>query len=371
MTGDDIDVVLRSSSLDSALDVAKKIQEVMAAIPDIGESSVDTDEGLPQVQVEIDRQRAYSFGVNVATVANEIQASIEGVSTTTYRENGDDYTVYVMLRSEDRQKVVDLEQIYVNGTNGRVCVANFARAVKGYGPVTISRENRRRIVHVTADIVSDENANVVEEKIKEGIKNSFIVPDNVSVSYEGSWKDVKEQTAIFAKIMVMAILLVFGVMAATYESFKAPFINLMTIPFLAIGVVLIYKITGQSFSLLSAVGLVMLVGIVVNNGIILVDYTNLLVERGMPLKDACYKAGCSRLRPVLMTTLTTILGMIPMCFASSGSAGMVQPISVAVVGGLTSSTFITLFFIPVLYTFVMKKKKNQQPVVQLALTEEN
>lgn len=370
MTGDDIDVVLRSSSLDSALDVAKKIQEVMAAIPDIGESSVDTDEGLPQVQVEIDRQRAYSFGVNVATVANEIQASIEGVSTTTYREDGDDYTVYVMLRPEDRQKVVDLEQIYVNGTNGRVCVANFARAVKGYGPVTISRENRRRIVHVTADIVSDENANVVEEKIKEGIKNSFIVPDNVSVSYEGSWKDVKEQTAIFAKIMVMAVLLVFGVMAATYESFKAPFINLMTIPFLAIGVVLIYKITGQSFSLLSAVGLVMLVGIVVNNGIILVDYTNLLVERGMPLKEACYKAGCSRLRPVLMTTLTTILGMIPMCFASSGSAGMVQPISVAVVGGLTSSTFITLFFIPVLYTFVMKKKKNQQSVVQLALPEE-
>ena len=370
MTGDDIDVVLRSSSLDSALDVAKKIQEVMATIPDIGESSVDTDEGLPQVQVEIDRQRAYSFGVNVATVANEIQASIEGVSTTTYREDGDDYTVYVMLRPEDRQKVVDLEQIYVNGTNGRVCVANFARAVKGYGPVTISRENRRRIVHVTADIVSDENANVVEEKIKEGIKNSFIVPDNVSVSYEGSWKDVKEQTAIFAKIMVMAVLLVFGVMAATYESFKAPFINLMTIPFLAIGVVLIYKITGQSFSLLSAVGLVMLVGIVVNNGIILVDYTNLLVERGMPLKEACYKAGCSRLRPVLMTTLTTILGMIPMCFASSGSAGMVQPISVAVVGGLTSSTFITLFFIPVLYTFVMKKKKNQQSVVQLALPEE-
>lgn len=168
----------------------------------------------------------------------------------------------------------------------------------------------------------------------------------------------------------MAVLLVFGVMAATYESFKAPFINLMTIPFLAIGVVLIYKITGQSFSLLSAVGLVMLVGIVVNNGIILVDYTNLLVERGMPLKEACYKAGCSRLRPVLMTTLTTILGMIPMCFASSGSAGMVQPISVAVVGGLTSSTFITLFFIPVLYTFVMKKKKNQQSVIQLALPEE-
>ncbi|MGN0728735.1 efflux RND transporter permease subunit [Treponema sp.] len=369
MTGNDIDIVLRSASLDSALDVADRIAEVMESIPDIGEATIDTDKGLPQVQVEIDRQRAYSFGVNVAAVANEIEASIEGISTTVYRENGDEYTVYVMLRPEDRQKVIDLEQIYVNGTNGRVCVANFASVVKSLGPVSINRENRRRIVHVTADIVSNENANVVEDKIREGIRNSIVVPDNVSVSYEGSWKDVKEQSAVFSKILVMAVLLVFGVMAATYESFKAPFINLMTIPFLAIGVVFIYKISGQSFSLLSAVGLVMLVGIVVNNGIILVDYTNLLVERGVPMHEACYKAGCSRFRPVLMTTLTTILGMIPMCFASSGSAGMVQPISVAVVGGLTSSTFITLFFIPVLYTFIMKKRRNREEI-SVVLPEE-
>ncbi len=359
MAGDDIDVVLRSTSLDSALEVAKKISDVMSNIPDIGEPSIDTDEGLPQVQIEIDRQRAYNFGVNVAKAANEINYCIEGDSITTYREDGEDYSVYVMLRPEDRSKVIDLEQIYVEGTNGLVSVANFAKIVKGYGPVTIARENRRRIVHITANIVSEENANVVEEKIKEGIKDSFIVPDNVSVSYEGSWKDVKEQGAIFAKIILMAIILVFGVMAATYENFKAPFINLMTIPFLAIGVVLIYKITGQAFSLVSAVGLIMLVGIVVNNGIILVDQTNLLVNRGVPLLDACYQAGTSRLRPVLMTTLTTILGMIPMCFASNGNSGLVQPIGVAVVGGLTSSTFITLFFIPVFYTFVMKKKENK------------
>ena len=175
----------------------------------------------------------------------------------------------------------------------------------------------------------------------------------------------------FAKIMVMAVLLVFGVMAATYESFKAPFINLMTIPFLAIGVVLIYKITGQSFSLLSAVGLVMLVGIVVNNGIILVDYTNLLVGRGVPLKDACYQAGKSRFRPVLMTTLTTILGMLPMCFASGGQAEMVQPIALAVVGGLISSTFITLLVIPVLYSLVMKSFKKTKRMIKLEGIEYN
>lgn len=362
MTGDDIDIAIRSSSLDNALDVANKIGKVMETISDIGEYTIDTNEGLPQVEIEIDRERAYNFGVSVYTVANEINASIEGKSSTVYRQDGDEYTVYVMLRPEDRQQVIDLEQIYVTGSSGLVSVANFAKVVRGYGPVSISRENRSRIVHVTAEILSEENANVVEDKIKEGIASSFIIPEGVSVSYEGSWNDMQDMAKTFVIIIIMAIILVFGVMAATYESFKAPLINLATIPFLAIGIVFIYKITNQPFSMLSAIGLIMLVGIVVNNGIILVDYTNLLVERGMELRKACYEAGCSRLRPVLMTTLTTILGMLPMCFATSGSAGMVQPIGVAVVGGLTSSTFITLFFIPVLYSYVMKKNKRASKI---------
>ena len=178
---------------------------------------------------------------------------------------------------------------------------------------------------------------------------------------------MNEQTQTYKYIIIMAILLVFGVMAATYESFKAPIINLMTIPFLVIGVVGIYKISGQVVSMLSAIGLIMLVGIVVNNGIILVDYTNLLIDRGMKMKEACLEAGSSRLRPVLMTTFTTILGMLPMCFATTGSAGMVQPIGMAVVGGLSSSTFITLFFIPVLYSLIMHEKQETQSRIQVQL----
>ena len=149
-------------------------------------------------------------------------------------------------------------------------------------------------------------------------------------------------------------------MAATYESWKAPLINLATMPFLIIGVIFIYKITGQALSIISMVGIIMLVGIVVNNGIILVDYTNLLVGRGVELKQACFEAGRSRFRPVLMTTLTTVLGMLPMCFASSGQSSMVQPIAVAVVGGLISSTFVTLLIIPVLYSLVMKVKTKKK-----------
>lgn len=357
MTGSDIDIAIRSDDLQDALDIAEKLKDVMKTIPDIGEPSVDTEKGLPQVEVEIDRERAYAFGVDVTTVAKEINYAINGTTATTYRKGGKEYSVVVMYKPEDRKNVIDLESMYVNGTNGKVCVANFASLKRGLGPVTIKRENQTRIVHVTASIVSEENANIVENKIREGIANTFIIPEGVTLSYEGSWKDVSQQMKMYGGIIALAIILVFGVMAATYESFKAPLINLVTIPFLIIGVVLLYKIINQPLSIMAMVGIIMLVGIVVNNGIILVDYTNLLLDRGLPLLEACLEAGTSRLRPVLMTTMTTILGMLPMCFASRGMSSMVQPIGIAVVGGLTSSTFVTLLVIPVLYSIVMKKKK--------------
>ncbi|MBD5439240.1 MAG: efflux RND transporter permease subunit [Treponema sp.] len=370
MTGSDIEIKVRSDDLDAALRVSSQIREVMENIDELGEVNIDTEEGVPQMEIEIDRERAYSFGVDVTTVAREIYDAINGATVTTYREAGKEYDLVIAYRPEDRKSAEDLEQIYVNGTNGKVSVANFAKAVRGLGPVTIRRENKTRLVTITSDmIVENVNAYEVENKIKDGIAASFIVPDNVSISYEGSWQDTQEQGAAYGGIALMAILLVFGVMAGTYESFKAPFINLCTIPFLIVGVVFIYKISGQAISMMSAVGLIMLVGIVVNNGIILVDYTNLLIDRGKTMYDACLEAGVSRLRPVLMTTLTTILGMLPMCFATSGSAGMVQPIGVAVVGGLTSSTFITLFFIPVLYSLVMKEKKREKSRLEIFLTK--
>lgn len=354
MTGDDLDIAIRSDDLDAALSVAEKIKAVMQTIPDIGEASVDTERGLPQVEVVIDRERAYAFGVDVTTVAKEINYAINGVTSTEYRHGGKEYDVIVMYKPEDRQNVIDLESMYVQGKNGKVCVSNFASLKRGVGPVTISRENQTRIVHVEASIVTETNANVVEDMIREGIANTFIIPEGVTVSYEGSWKDVSEQMQMYVSIILLAIILVFGVMAATYESFKAPLINLATIPFLIIGVVFLYKAINQPLSIMAMVGLIMLVGIVVNNGIILVDYTNLLRDRGIPMFEACLEAGSSRLRPVLMTTLTTILGMLPMCFATEGMSAMVQPIGIAVVGGLTSSTFVTLLVIPVLYSLVMK-----------------
>lgn len=363
MMGDDIDIVIRSDDMDAALQVADWYSEAIEAVANTGEPSISMDKGLPQVELVIDRDRAYQFGVDVTTVAKEINYAINGTTASVYRSGGKDYNVVVRYDEDDRKTIDDLDQIYVRGSSGMVAVSNFASFRKGLGPVSISRENQTRIIHVKTSILTNVNANLVEDSIKQEIENNYIIPDTVTVSFEGSWQDTMTQMKLYLKIIAMAIILVFGVMAATYESFKAPLINLATMPFLIIGVVFLYKITGQALSIMSMVGIIMLVGIVVNNGIILVDYTNLLVGRGIPLMEACYKAGTSRLRPVLMTTLTTILGMVPMCFATGGQAMMVQPIAMAVVGGLISSTFVTLLIIPVLYSLVMKPKDKKKSLI--------
>ena len=260
----------------------------------------------------------------------------------------------VVLCDEDRGEIPDLEKIFVSGTNGRYAVSNFASVVRSTGPVTINREDQTRIIHLTANTLAGSNAGQVEQQIKEVINTSLVVPEEVSISFEGNWADTMKTAKIFGFIIILAIILVFGVMAGTYESFKDPFINLFTLPFLIVGVVVIHLITGQSFSMVSMIGIVMLVGIVVNNGIILVDQTNLLVRRGVKVLDACERAGESRLRPVLMTTLTTILAMIPMAFFAGDSGSVTQPIGLCVVGGLTSSTLVTLFIIPVIYSLFNK-----------------
>lgn len=356
MAGSDIDIVVKSNDIEQARLASEQIFSLLQKMPDLNNLKVDMKNALPQIEIEIDRRRAYSFGVNIETAANEINGSIGGVSATKYRQSGNEYDIMVTYQKKDKSNIPDLEKIMVPGTNGLVPLANFASVKKSYSPVAINHENKARTIHITAGIEGDEDAPDVERKIKKAIRSSLVLPGDVSVSFEGSWKNMQKQTILFSKIIVLAILLVFGVMAGMYGSFKKPFINLFTIPFMFIGVLLIYFIIGQSISIMTMVGLVMLVGIVVNNGIVLVDYTGLVVSRGLPVKEACLKAGVSRLRPVLMTTLTTILGMIPMSMTTEGSSSLVQPIGLCVVGGLISSTFVTLVLIPVLYAILCRKE---------------
>ena len=354
MGGADIDLALRIHDIAVGMETARDIKTLLEArVPELIEVGIDMNEGLPQVEVVIDRSRAYNLGLSVSAIAREISAAMNGITATQFRYEGNEYAVVLELKEEDREKLPDLERLFITSNTGNLIpVSNFATLEKSLGPVSIRRENQSRIIHITGTLENSGMAGEIEQKIKNILETEYILPEGLFLSYEGQNSMISDTIKTFFIIIILAIILVFGTMAGLYESFKTPFINLFTIPLVLICVVAIYHITGQAISMFTMIGIVMLVGIVTNNGIILVDYTNLLVGRGVPVKQACIEAGESRLRPVLMTALTTILGLVPLAFFPGNSAGFIQPIGLTVIGGLVSSTFITLFFIPVLYSFI-------------------
>jgi len=225
------------------------------------------------------------------------------------------------------------------------------------GPVSIIRENQTRTVHVTAGNKPGTSLNKISVKIEKMIREEIPAEEGLIIEFSGDFAYLMKYGVKLVIIMLVSIFLVFGVMASQFESFLDPIIILFTIPLSLIGVVLLYIATGEMFNILTAVGLIMLAGIIVNNGIVLVDYTNLLRKRGLSINDACIEAGGNRLRPILMTTLTTVLGLIPMAFFPGEAAALVNPIGKAVVGGLTVGALLTLFLIPVIYAIFNKSSQ--------------
>ena len=324
---------------------------------------LDLTDGLPQVEIVIDRQRAYDFGLSVSEIAQEVRNSIEGTTATTYRESGNEYDVILRLQKSDRLQIPDLNKIFLISSSGKkIYLSNVASLKKGVGPMTISRDNKRRLATISVECSATAKMNEVQNNIKVLMDENMVFPDDVTYTFDGDWVDAKEKGKYVIIILTMAIILIFAVMAGQYESFKNPFINMFTIPLLVIGVAGIYYITGQSLSLFSAIGVVMLTGIVVNNGIVLVDYTNQLRAKGMSVYDACIEAAAARIRPILMTSTTTIFAMMPMAFSHKEGPNMTQPIALTVLGGLVSATLITLFFIPIMYYIFNKRadKKKQR-----------
>jgi len=371
MGGSDIELVLRVHEIDQGMRTASEIKELIEErVPELLDVSIDMNEGLPQVEVIIDRNRAYNLGLSVSAIAREIAAAMNGVTATTFRYEGNEYSVVLELREEDRERLNDLGRIFVASNTGNLIpVSNFATLEKGLGPVSINRQNQSRVIRISGNLADGAGAQEVEQKIRGILETEYILPYGVSLSYEGQAGQISETLQTFIIIIILAILLVFGTMAGLYESFKNPLINMFTIPLILIGVVAIHIITAQAISMVTMIGLVMLVGIVTNNGIILVDYTNLLVGRGTPVRQACIEAGEARLRPVLMTALSTILAMIPMAFFPGNSASFIQPIGLTVIGGLLSSTFITLFFIPVLYSLFNENRRKQSNIVEIGVAQ--
>jgi HAE1 family hydrophobic/amphiphilic exporter-1 len=357
-----VEMAISSRDYNAIMDTASEIQMIMMRyLPEIENPTVNIDEGAPQLRVEIDRDRAASFGLSLAAIASEIRAAMDGVTATTMSRGERLIDVQVQLREEDRQGLPNLDAVFVMARNGsRVPLSNVARIAESRAPSSIRREQQERVIRVTGELPAGIAATEMQGRLEETIKAYLVPREGVTVRYLGEAAEIQSYFWRYVLIIGTAIFLVFGVMASQFESFVDPLIIFFTIPMLFIGVVWIYQFSGEAMTMFSAVGIVALVGVVVNNGIVLVDYTNTLRARGLALREACLEAGRSRLRPILMTSLTTILGMFPIAFFGGAGTDTIKPIGKTFVGGLTVSTLITLFVIPVIYMVLNSRSERKR-----------
>jgi HAE1 family hydrophobic/amphiphilic exporter-1 len=349
-----IDIIIKSDDLTKAKNAAYKIKDLLKQnVPEVTEPTIDLKEGLPQVEIFINRQKAYSLGLTIDGIGNEIKANIDGVAWSKFRDGGSEYDILVILDPNDRDKIPDLDKISIMNSMGQKIPLSSVSFIpeESTGPVDINRENQKRTIHVTGGLASKSiKLEVVAAKILNLIKQEIPQQEDLFIELSGEYADLMEYGFKLMLVFLVALALVYGVMAAQFESLLDPFIIMFTVPLSIIGVVWIHILTFAQLNLLSIVGIIVLAGVVVNNGIVLTDYTNLLIKRGLPIFDACVEAGRHRLRPILMTTLTTILGLLPMAFAKVEGSSMTNEIGKTLFGGLTVSTIFTLFLIPVIYS---------------------
>jgi len=368
--GSPVDIELRTDDLVKGKAMADKIAALLKAqVPDVTEPVVSLNDGLPQVELVIDREKMYALGLNTYTVGNEIQAAVNGIVATEYKENGKDYDVLLILKEADRSSRPNLDHIFVNSQfAGRVALSSFVTYNEGTGPLSITREDQSRVVHITADTKPGAKLNTLQTRIQDLIAQNIPADSDVIIDYQGDNQQMVTMMTRFILIFAIAVFLVFGVMASLFESFRDPFIIILCIPLSFIGIIAIHLITGHIFNILTAVGLLVLVGVIVKNGIILVDYTNLLRKRGLSLHDACVEAAGNRLRPILMTTLTAVLALLPMAFVPGEGSELTAPIGETVLGGLTFGTLMTLFLMPAVY-YIINRRSDEREAKAIARRE--
>jgi HAE1 family hydrophobic/amphiphilic exporter-1 len=337
------------------LDVLKsKSDEAMAIIKDVPglkDLSISMQEGKPEFRIIPDRDKAALMGLTVNDIGNAVRTSNFGQVVTRYREQGDEINVRIVLDNNDRASVDDMRLVPVVSRTGVVTpVANVADISYDHGPVKINRENRTRKVTITANI-QGRDVNSIVNDIKGKLK-TLQLPSGYFIEYGGSYETMKDTIRDLAIALLVAILLVYMIMAALFESFSQPFVIMFAVPLGLIGVVFGLGLFGFTISAPSFMGFIILVGIVVTNGIVMIDYVNQLRARGLDKHEALVQGASVRLRPIVITALATIMGVIPMMFAQSEGSEMMAPLAVTVGCGLLVSTFMTLFVVPIVYSIV-------------------
>jgi len=357
--GKKIQVEIFGHSFEQTDKLAKDIKDVVENVQGAVDVSITRELDRPELKIEVDRIKASALGLNMDTITGSIRSYIEGAVATHYREEGNTYDIRVRLEEFDRKKIDDIENLIIVSpyTKKQIRLMNIAKITETAGPIEIERKNRTRVIKVEANTYGRSLGKVMDD-IKDGV-GKIAIPEGISINYGGEAEEQQEAFADLFLLLLLGIALVYMVMAAQFESLLDPFIVMFAIPFTFTGVILAFILTKTPLSTIAFLGIVMLTGIVVNNAIVLISYINILRARGFNVVEAITEGGKDRLRPVLMTTLTTLFAMIPMAMTKGEGAEIWQPLGVTMIGGLSVSTLITLLFVPTLYAvFESRIKKN-------------
>lgn len=341
--------------------IANELRDKMAADPAFAQVTLSRDQYTPEYQVDFDRVKLAANGLNSTSAAAAVSAAMSGSVGSYYREDGEEYSIRVRYAKDYRTSVEDIENIIIYNASGNgIRIKDLGRVVETEVPPTIERKNRQRMITVTGVI---EGSHAMSDGItaaQQIIKDTDI-PSELSAVIAGDYEDQQDMFKDLITLMILIIILVYMVMASQFESFMSPFVIMFSVPFAFVGVILGLWLTNTALGVMAMIGILILIGIVVKNGIVLIDYLILLRERGMGILDAAVAAARSRLRPILMTTLTTVLGMIPMAAGTGEGSEMWKSLGITVAWGLSISTVVTLILIPTIYcVFATRQEKRKQ-----------
>jgi len=334
-------------------ELVKAIKEKLARISGVRNVQDDMGEPTPETKLEIEKRRAALYGISALDISLTAKAAIDGVIATQYREGGREIDLRVRLSEKDRAEIEDLQDLllYSQVLDSLIPLKEVARIKKGKGPSEIRRVDQDRTVLISADIDKDYKSKDVLAQVQQ-LLGSLDVPLDFQVVLSGKAREVKESFALVTFAFVLSVLLVYMIMASLFESFLQPLIIIVTVPLSFFGVLIALWVTGNTINVISLLGVIVLGGIVVNNGIVLIEYINQLRDQGMDLVPAVIEGAKTRTRPILMSALTTIAGLIPLAFGFGEGAELRRPLAITVIGGLCSATFLTLIVIPSLYILV-------------------
>ena len=348
--GDPIQIQLNGPEHDVLRDLSDRVAEEIGEIDGVFNPESGSGLGAPQLQIDVDHDVAAAHGLTAEMIQQQIEMAFIGQVVSVYREEGRELDVTLTYPEESRQTIADLEDMKVATPRGaKVPLIELATFIETDGPVTLVRQNQQAQMDVTSEVSGRDLSGVVRDI--EAHLDAMNLPEGYSYSIGGQAEDMAESFQDLTLALIFSIFLVYAVMAVQFENFLFPFIIMFSMPATVIGVVLGLFVTNLAFSIPVFIGIIMLAGIVVNNSIVLVDYINILRRRGMERHEAIIEAGRNRLRPILMTTLTTVLGMVPLGLALGEGAEMQQPLAVTIIFGLSVSSIFTLLLIPVVYTY--------------------